>query len=90
MLPRALLATAFTATAIAACTPPESADPAQTCPAPLMQDLIGEPLAAISVDDLHEPHRIIGPDMAVTMDWNPDRLNIEHDADEIITRIHCG
>ncbi len=86
MLPRAMLAIAFIA--IAACTPRESAEP--TCPAPQMQDLIGEPLAAISFDDLHAPHRIIGPDMAVTMDWNPDRLNIEHDAGEIITRIHCG
>ena len=88
MLPRALLAIAFVT--LAACTPRESAESAPTCPAPQMQDMIDQPLTALDRDDLHHPHRIIGPDMAVTMDWNPDRLNIEHDDAEIITRIHCA
>ena len=34
--------------------------------------------------------RIIRPGMAVTMDYAPQRLNIEVNAAEIITRVHCG
>ncbi len=61
-----------------------------SCAAPGMQDLVGQPLAAINEADLPQPYRIIGPDMAVTLDWNPARLNIEHDAANVITRIACG
>ena len=34
--------------------------------------------------------RVIAPGMAVTMDYRPDRLNIETDAQGRITRIKCG
>ena len=60
------------------------------CIAADIQDSVGMPLAELDIQSLPQPNRIIGPDMAVTMDWNPTRLNVEHDAARIITRIYCG
>lgn len=34
--------------------------------------------------------RWIGPDSAVTMDYRPDRLNIDTDAGSKVTRFRCG
>ena len=34
--------------------------------------------------------RVIRPGQAVTMDFREDRLNIEVDATQRITRVHCG
>ena len=36
------------------------------------------------------PVRVIGPNQAVTMDFNPERINLETDAVGIITRVFCG
>ena len=33
--------------------------------------------------------RQIGPDMAVTADYQPTRLNIEYDAKNTITKVSC-
>ena len=42
---------------------------------------VGEGVAAI---------RVIRPDQAVTQDFRPDRLNVELDAVDNVTRIYCG
>jgi len=34
--------------------------------------------------------RVIRPDQAVTQDFRPDRLNVELDAEDKVTRIYCG
>ncbi len=34
--------------------------------------------------------RVIGPDQAVTMDFRPDRLNLETDADGKVLKARCG
>lgn len=39
---------------------------------------------------LGRPLRVIGPNSAVTMDYNPDRVNIYHDDDYVITQISFG
>lgn len=39
---------------------------------------------------LDRPFRVIGPDSAVTMDYNPDRVNIYHDDENLITKITFG
>lgn len=78
---------------LAACqmgTTPVEDEMALTCGADQMQNLVGQPLDVLDQRVLPDPHRIIGPDMAVTMDWNPARLNVEHDAARIITQIRCG
>lgn len=61
-----------------------------SCAAPELQELVGQPLTELDETSLPQPYRIIAPDMAVTMDWNPARLNIEHDEANVITRIACG
>jgi hypothetical protein len=62
----------------------------QECIAADLQGFVGEPLSMLEGQDLPQPNRIIGPDTAVTMDWNPMRLNIAHDKAHSITRIYCG
>ena len=74
---------------LAACLPDEEAPPTQddACGAAVLQGLVGQLVAGQSFD---APSRIIPPGSAVTMDHRPDRLNIETDAQGIITRIYCG
>ncbi len=58
------------------------------CPAPAFQDFVGQPYAHTLFD---WPNlRIIRPGDAATMDARPDRLNIDLDDSETITRIWCG
>ncbi len=65
-------------------------DTGQACAADRLQDHIGQPLSALDRSTLPDATRIIGPDMGVTMDYNPNRLNIEYDRNRIILRIACG
>ena len=59
------------------------------CGAAGYQAIVGSPLAAVTLPaDLGA--RIIEPGAAVTMDYNPERLNIEVDTDGRITRVSCG
>ena len=62
----------------------------QGCGADRLQDYVGQPLAALDRSTLPQSTRIIGPGMAVTMDYSASRLNIEHDRNQIILRIACG
>jgi hypothetical protein len=88
-MPRALMLAALLT--LAACSQDIVPDtPAAACPAEILQPQIGQPLAVLDLAKLHQPNRIIGPNMAVTMDWRPDRLNIEYDSALIIRRIYCG
>jgi len=54
----------------------------------------GKPYAAaeteISENEDVETIRVIRPDEAVTQDFRTDRLNVELDAEDNITRIYCG
>ena len=51
--------------------------------------LVGANVAAVTLPaDLD--HRIIGPDTVVTMDFVPERLNIEVTADGLIAGLRCG
>lgn len=75
---------------LSACQMTDVADESEACMAAEIQQYVGQPLSALDRDDLPQPHRIIGPDTAVTMDFRPDRLNVEHDNARIITRIFCG
>ena len=60
-----------------------------SCAAENYEALVGNELAAITLpDDLL--HRVIKPNDAVTMDYNPDRMNIHVDANGVITEVECG
>ena len=76
---------------------PEPAPPAvnptpaeDACGASGLQDLIGQSAKKLEVMRFAHPVRILRPGMAVTMDYSAERLNIEVDAAERITRISCG
>lgn len=70
--------------------PPEPPALAATCGADGLQSLVGRPASVLQTMRFGTPTRIIRPGMAVTMDFAPDRLNIDINAAETITRVHCG
>ena len=80
---------------LAACTQPELAAgptapaPSDACGASKLQQLVGKQLGTLDVKTLPSVPRQIGPDMAVTADYRPDRLNIEYDAKNVITKVSC-
>jgi hypothetical protein len=86
---------------IAACTPGAETPPdggfdptpdprPDACGAAALQNLIGQPLAAFTGAPAAQAVRVIGPGMAVTMDYREDRMNVEHDAQRIIRAVYCG
>ncbi len=91
-LPRACLLPVVLLLAACQIEAPDAApeDPAASCAAPQLQQFVGQPLARVSALSLPPGTRIIAPDTAVTMDYRPERLNIEHDATEVVTRVYCG
>ncbi|WP_375551175.1 I78 family peptidase inhibitor [Rhodophyticola porphyridii] len=60
------------------------------CGASGWQALIGEHRDVLAAMTFPAPMRVYGPDDAVTMDYSPERLNVIHDEDGIITRVECG
>lgn len=61
-----------------------------SCQAAQFQRLVG-----VTHDDLLQtrilgPVRVIRPNQAVTTDFLPNRLNIELDEEETVTRVTCG
>ena len=79
---------------LVACLPIEpdaSAGPdLATCGADALQGLVGQPASVLQTMRFGQETRIIRPGMAVTMDYRPDRLNIEIDRSERIVRVHCS
>jgi hypothetical protein len=76
----------------AACTPeapPADAGPNE-CPAASLQTLVGQPESAVAAMTFATPMRLLRPGMAVTMDYRPDRLNIEVDRAGRVVRVFCG
>ena len=70
--------------------PPADPPMENACGAAGLQTLLGQPASVLETMRFANPVRVIRPGMAVTMDFNPARLNIEVDAAEEITRISCG
>ncbi|MBD3679789.1 MAG: hypothetical protein HUJ27_15490 [Rhodobacteraceae bacterium] len=60
------------------------------CGARDLQHFVGQPRAQLVNVDFGVPVRFIGPDEAVTMDHNPERLNISYDRSFRVTRLFCG
>ncbi|WP_313137477.1 I78 family peptidase inhibitor [Paracoccus jeotgali] len=80
---------------LTACVEPEAATgpgvppPSDACGASALQTLVGKPLGSLDFRSLSRVPRQIGPDMAVTDDYRPDRLNIEYDAANRVTKVAC-
>lgn len=88
---------------LAACsaqTPPPATMPAQPdmtpgCGADQLQSYVGVKATESVLAGLRDwrgahPVRVIEPGMAVTMDYRPDRLNIELDEAGIIRKVSCN
>jgi len=63
-------------------------DAPQDCGPDQYQDLIGAPAEA--AEKVPDPKRVLNADDAMTMDYRPNRTNIELDEEGVITRIWCG
>lgn len=71
--------------------PPPPAEPADTCGAKPLQYLIGKSKNELPVPVDPTKRRVTCSTCAVTMDYNPERLNIVFDLDTgIITQVKCG
>lgn len=70
-------------------TPQPPVDTA-SCGASDFQYLRSQSVDVLAAMTFLAPMRVIGPDTIVTRDFLPNRLNVVHDADRIITRVYCG
>lgn len=70
--------------------PPAAPPVEDACQASGLQTLVGQPATVLDTMRFAQPTRIITPDMAVTMDFNAERLNIEIDESKRISRVACG
>ncbi len=77
---------------VAAPTPPPTPRPvADECGAVALQSLVGRPRTEIPVPVHPETQRVACTTCAVTMDFNPTRLNFFFDAGTgLIREIRCG
>lgn len=77
---------------LAACQPvaPEEGPDLASCGADALQYLVGQPASVLQTMRFGQETRIIRPDTAVTMDYRAERLNIEIDRTERISRVHCS
>lgn len=60
------------------------------CDAAAYQSLVGQPEAAIDRNRLPQSFRIICHDCQVTMDYNPNRLNVQLDPQNRVASVSCG
>lgn len=83
---------------LAACAPvPAVTEPTKeaACSVDGVKDVVGKPYSAGLAEHARATSgsktvRVIRPGMAVTMDFRVDRLNIDLDEKDVVTRVHCG
>ena len=64
---------------------------ADTCDARAQRGLVGQELRDMAAVAAAAPKvRFLGPGDLATTDEQPDRLNVELDANRIVTRVYCG
>lgn len=66
-----------------------AAPPEDACGALKLASLIGKPITSEGVPPEGPAVRHIRPGTQVTMDFRPDRINIDVDANDIITGFRC-
>jgi hypothetical protein len=70
---------------------PQPIDPtADTCNMAQYASIVGMPATDAAVPPAGATVRHIRPDTQVTMDYSPTRLNIDINADGVITGVRCG
>ena len=71
------------------------APPIGSCDASQLQTLVGQKLTDALSEQAREDAkaksvRVLGPDQMVTMEFNGERLNLEVDANHVVTAVRCG
>ncbi len=74
---------------IAGCSEAETKAEDDTCGAAAYQTRIGQPVEELGLT-AGDKLRILGPGQPMTMDFRPDRMNIETDSAGQILRVFCG
>lgn len=69
--------------------PQPKLDMSAQCPAPQIQDMVGQPIAGAQYDWPKYKTRIVGHNQPMTMDYRPDRLTVTYGADGRITSLRC-
>ena len=62
----------------------------ESCGLAEVEGLVGQNIAAVTMPAREDPVRVIKPGQAITLDFNPSRLNIDLDSAGVITRVWCG
>jgi len=68
----------------------DNAQPPDTCQAASLRYLVGKPASTLDGMRFAQPMRHILPNMAVTMDFKPERVNIVSDKKGVISQVYCG
>ncbi len=53
-------------------------------------DWVGQEVNEEAVKAVGRPYRILGPNAAATMDFNPERINVIVDDKNVVTVVRCG
>lgn len=75
---------------------PSAAEPRQEgCNAESAQHLVGQKLSSVLVEEARrvtgaKSARVLRPGQAVTMEFNPFRVNVDVNRSELVTAIRCG
>ncbi len=64
--------------------------PEDSCGAVELAYLVGQPAQILERTELPQPVRIIEFGQPITMDFNPERLNVRIDPAGVIDRVWCG
>lgn len=62
----------------------------ESCGAADLQNLVGQDVSVLSGIRFSQPLRVYRQGDPVTMDFNPERLNIETGPGSVILRVSCG
>jgi len=99
---RSTLAVAALAAAAgcAAPAPPAAPEPSAAaaqgrCQAEAVQSLVGQQLSSVLMEEARKTSgagsaRVLRPGQAVTMEFNPSRVNVEVNRRDVVTAIRCG
>ncbi|MFN4092437.1 MAG: I78 family peptidase inhibitor [Brevundimonas sp.] len=71
--------------------PPPMSDAPDQCRASSYQRFVGQNRSTLPAQPAGETWRVVCSTCAVTMDYNPSRLNVIYDIDtNIVTQVNCG
>ena len=90
-----LLPTLLVAFLASACAQQQPASAPGTCQAQPAQFAIGYTFTDAVVEEVQRRSgakvaRVLRPDMAITLEFNPERVNIEVGADNRVASVRCG